>query len=94
MRRPYRRHTDAVTERESALRLRIMRAFAATGAPTGHRRGRRQAAPRLGGPRVVAPTGDAGGQMHMAHPFGAHRAGACVDSMLGARYVTGLTLAG
>jgi len=69
-----------VTERESELRLRIMRAFAATAAPP-------EIGPADGEPlrclaerHVLALGGDDGAQILMAHPFAAHRTGAQVES--------------
>jgi hypothetical protein len=69
-----------VTERESELRLRIMRAFAATGAPPEIGAADREPLRALADRHVVALAGDDGGQIHMAHPFAAHGAGARVES--------------
>jgi len=69
-----------VTEAESEVRLRIMRAFAATGAPPPIAAADHEPLRALAERHVVALAGDDGATVHMAHPFAAHRAGARVDS--------------
>jgi len=70
-----------VTERESELRLRIMRSFAATGAPPEIAAADREPLRALAARHVVALAGDDDAPaVHMAHPFAGHRDGARVDS--------------
>jgi Alkylmercury lyase len=67
---------DAVTERELALRRRIMESFAQTGAPP--RVDDAATLRALAGRHVVVL--DESGEILMAHPFAAHRAGTRVTA--------------
>lgn len=65
-----------MTERELALRRRIMESFAATGAPP--RIEDTQTLQALAEQHIVAL--DADNHIHMAHPFAAHREGTRVTA--------------
>jgi Alkylmercury lyase len=69
-----------VTDREAEVRLRIMRAFADTGAPPALAPDDRAALDGLAARHVVALSGDPAAPILMAHPFAAHRTGARVAS--------------
>ena len=69
-----------MTDREAEVRLRIMRAFAATGAPPALAPDDRAALDGLAARHVVALSGDPAAPVLMAHPFAAHRTGARVAS--------------
>jgi hypothetical protein len=67
-----------VTDREAEVRRRIMRAFAATGAPPALGPGDRAALDGLAARHVVALSDDPGAPVLMAHPFAGHHEGARV----------------
>jgi len=69
-----------VTDREAEVRLRIMRAFADTGAPPALAPDDRAALDGLAARQVAALSGDPAAPVLMAHPFAAHRTGARVAS--------------
>ena len=69
-----------MTDREADLRLRIFRAFAATGAPPALGAADEAPLAALADRHIVALGDDPAAPVLMAHPFAGHRAGARVDS--------------